>query len=145
MNSLRLACAAIAFSVAALPAVAASSLGEARGPSSSSALLPTRFPGTFPSDRPDPRAKSRGAQSRPHQPRRPRRSGGMPFGDRAYGQIAQCAVQTMHGSKERTTCWIAGALAPAAPTSDPASACSSGPGVPPASRGEKFQVVGATI
>ena len=63
----------------------------------------------------------------------------------AVRTAAQCAVQTMQGSKERTTCWIAGALAPASPTSTPTRACSSGPGTPAASRGEKFQVVGATI
>ena len=50
----------------------------------------------------------------------------------------------MHGSKERTTCWTASGTRSSSPTGVPASACSSAPGWPPASRGEKFHVVGAT-
>jgi hypothetical protein len=38
---------------------------------------------------------------------------------------AQCAVQTMQASKERTTCWIAGALSPAETTSTPTSVASA--------------------
>lgn len=55
----------------------------------------------------------------------------------------QCTVHTMHGSNERTTCWIVGG-APS-PAGRPTRACSSGPGRPSLSRGEKFQVVGAMI
>ncbi|OIQ69703.1 hypothetical protein GALL_486950 [mine drainage metagenome] len=57
----------------------------------------------------------------------------------------QCTVHTMQGSKERTTCCIAALLAASALTGVPTRACSSAPGVPAASRGEKFQVVGAMI
>ena len=57
----------------------------------------------------------------------------------------QCTVHTMHGSKERTTCCTATGVLSAAAMGMPARACSRAPGVPAASRGEKFQVVGATI
>jgi len=77
---------------------------------------------------------------RTHAPRR------RPRDASAHPRIrGQCTVHTMHGSKERTTCWTAtGTLSPGA-TGVPASACSSAPGMPSRSRGEKFQVVGAMI
>ena len=57
----------------------------------------------------------------------------------------QCTVQTMQGSKLRTMCCTeTGVVSPSA-TGAPTSAVSSAPGCPSASRGEKFQVVGATI
>ncbi len=57
----------------------------------------------------------------------------------------QCTVQTMQGSKLRTMCWTARGASSPLRTSAPTRAASTGPGVPPASLGEKFQVVGATI
>ena len=51
----------------------------------------------------------------------------------------------MQGSKLRTTWWMIAGSGAAASAGRPASACSSAPGVPAPSRGEKFQVVGAMI
>jgi len=57
----------------------------------------------------------------------------------------QCTVHTMQGSNDRTMCCTATGVASPTPTGAPTRAASSAPGVPPASRGEKFQLVGATI
>lgn len=66
---------------------------------------------------------------------------------RAFGTARrhQWTVQTMHGSKERTMCCTETGVVSPSRTGAPSSALSSAPGVPAASRGEKFQVVGATI
>ena len=57
----------------------------------------------------------------------------------------QCTVQTMQGSKLRTICCTLSGVSSPSDTGAPTSAASSAPGVPALSRGEKFQVVGATI
>ena len=62
-----------------------------------------------------------------------------------HGGVRQCTVQTMHGSNERTMCCTATGVSSPSRTGAPTSAASSAPGVPAASRGEKFQLVGATI
>ena len=59
--------------------------------------------------------------------------------------VHQCTVQTIQGSNERTMCWMLTLSLPSSLTGVSTSACSSAPGVPLSSRGEKFQVVGATI
>ena len=64
---------------------------------------------------------------------------------RLAGGSHQWTVQTMHGSNERTMCWTETGSASPGRTGAPTSACSSAPGVPAASRGEKFHVVGAMI
>ena len=63
----------------------------------------------------------------------------------AGGCPYQCTVQTMQGSKERTMCCTATGVFSLSRTGAPTRACSSAPGTPAASRGEKFQLVGATI
>ena len=74
-----------------------------------------------------------------------RRVGGQVAVGHGRGGASQCTVQTMHGSNERTMCCTATGVASPSATGAPTSACSSAPGVPAASRGEKFQLVGATI
>ena len=67
------------------------------------------------------------------------------YGESFHAHPYQCTVHTMHGSKDLTTCCTRTGFPSLCATGVPTSACSSAPGVPCPSRGEKFQVVGEMI